>query len=192
MKYTIHFLAGLLIFLASCSGKGIFSANKKSTKATASTLQNDVNTIWKEMMQSDDQKIADLKRLLQELSYTKDYNQTTWTYVNSMVENLPAQRFTQHSMTSSQIDQYDLSTDQAIKKVFDLLEDTDEMKAHPLGEELKEDIQKADNDVIVYRIKYDVSAKKFNAFVEENSKTLSKLGPPYSEFKSLSLFELPE
>lgn len=192
MKHTTYFLIGVLFFLASCSGNGIFSSNKKSTKATANTLQEEVNKAWEEMIMSDDKKVADMKRLLQEISYTNDYDQTTWTYVNSMVENLPAKRYSQQSMTSSQIDQYDIATDQAIKKVFDLQESSNEMKSHPIGTELKSDIQKSDNDIVMYRIKYDVSAKKYNTFVENNTKTLTKLGEPYTGFKKLPLFELPE
>jgi hypothetical protein len=191
MKLSIHFLISFLIFLVSCTGGGIFSSSKKSTKKTATDLQEEVSTTWSEMIQADDRKISDIKRLLQEISYTKEYNQVTWAYINSIVADLPAKRYAQSTMTNNQIDQYDLATDQAIKKTFDLLDSTSEMHSHPLGEELKEDIQKADNDVVVYRIKYDISAKKYNAFIQKKSKSLSKLGEPYSGMKTLPLFELP-
>lgn len=181
----------IIILISSCGRANFLSSNKKAVKAEIDQINDSLQLSWNTMIDSDDRKLSDLQRLLQEVSYTKDHDEKKLHDLLSKSEQLKRLRYQQKSMTSNQIDNYDAQTDSLLKASFLLVEETEEMKTHSLTSSLIEDIKKADGQVILNRVNYDNWAKRFNTLVKEKEKTLSRIGPPYSSYKPLPLFQLP-
>lgn len=162
------------------------SLSPDSLKSRITFLKDSANITWKEMIKSDDQKLSDIKRLLQELTYTKSYDPGKVAKLEALTDSVKAIRYTQTNLTSEKIDQYDKATENLIKQVFLLVENNPEMASHTITETLKGDIMKSDNDVVNYRIRYDRWAKEFNGLLDN----ADSLGEPYASDKKLMLFEL--
>lgn len=192
MKINLIFVVFLLLSISSCKTGGIFSSGKKKIKNQADLFVAQTDSSWKVMLESDDNKIADIKRLLLEISYTENHDSKKLKDLQQKAESLIALRYKQNSMRSEEIDNYDLATASLVKETLDFAEETKELESHPIAESLKNEILDKDNEVIMYRIRYDQDAKEFNSFLEKNGGKLNKLGSPYSSYKKLPLFELPE
>jgi len=158
------------------------NTDKKGSKDTQKTaleyqsLQDSVNVSWQNMIKSDDQKISDIKRLLDEVSYTKKYNLFLHDSLLQLHKTLSLKRYTQRSMSESKlIDAYDNATDSIVKGVFRLVKTTPSIAQYPMAVNLMEEIIAADNNVVIYRVKYDNWAKTYNIFVNRNKEKLTKI-----------------
>lgn len=182
-RNKLHFLTIIVgIFcLWSCT-QNSNNTDKKNSKTTQKlsleyqSLQDSVNGSWQNMIKSDDQKISDIKRLLDEVSYTKKYNLFLHDSLLQMHKILSQKRYTQPSMSDSKlIDAYDNATDSIVKGVFRLVKTTPSIAQYPMAINLMEDIIAADNNVVLYRVKYDNWAKTYNIFVDRNKEKLTKI-----------------
>lgn len=162
-----------------------------SVKQLISLAEDSINNAWNEMMQSDNQKFQDIKRLLQEISYTSGHDAAKLEKLNQMTDSVKSLRYEMHTMTSSEIDQYDAATGDLIKETFKLVSETPEMESHTITKTLQDDIMKADNELVQHRIHYDNWAKDYNRLIRENRTSLQEMGEPYSSLKEKPLFELP-
>lgn len=186
-----------LTILVSCEEKkgvsGIDSTKTTTGPADASvagkltSLRDSANKGWQIMIKSDDQKVDDIARLLQEISYCKKYNAMLLDSLNEVVKTLKNERYLQHSMQSLEIDAYDELTNHVIARVKYLARTTEELKSHPLAETLYNDIAKSDNDVALYRSMYDRFAMEYNDYREANKE---KLGDKLNDFPPLPLFSV--
>lgn len=180
-----------------------FACERKSTTNEASgkkvdrvkkeidVLVDSMDTAWKVMIQSDNEKLADIKRLLDEVSYTKKYDVLAHDSLVTLQKKLTSKRYDQKSMSVSQkIDAYDLATDSLIRAAVKLTGSTPNIESHPLAQTLLNDIMEADNKVVVYRTQYDRWAREFNNYVEKHDKQLEKLGEPYKSYEKRPLFSL--
>jgi hypothetical protein len=195
-KLFICLLTAPLVFFC-------FSCEKKEVKNTETTtvkteqirmelgqLNDSINKVWTIMLQSDDQKIADIKRLLQEISYTDKPNTKELTIVQKMQEQLVGKRYDMETMTDSKkIDEFDMATDSLIKRTMLLSASTAGLEAHPLAKELVNDIMEADNNVVRYRTLYDTWTKIYNNTLQKYEKQLPELGEPYASFRKKPLFQ---
>ena len=179
------------MFFSCANNKGTGGSKKKRLKYEATALSDSLDYSWKVMVDSDNEKLADIKRLLDEVSYTKEHDESEVQRLRKKQEALVNKRFSRGSMTSQQIDAYDTATDSLLRETFALVNATPEMEKHSITNQLLADIQKEDNDVIIYRVRYDQWAKKFNEFLENNSANLEKLGSPYKDYTKQPLFQLP-
>lgn len=180
-----------IIFASSCAKVGLFSSGKKNLRAEIDQVNDSVQVAWTNMITTDDRKIADTRRLIQEISYTENHDEIRVKEMLNRADQLKLKRYQQNTMTSDQIDAYDAATDSLLRATFLLIEETPEMEKHSLTSSLEEDIKAADSQVIWQRVKYDNWAKKFNAILIEKDKKVSKLGDSYSSLQPLPLFELP-
>ncbi len=133
------------------------------------------------MQSSDDQKIKDIQRLLQEISYIPSHNEAELKRLSNQVEELIKLRYTQDNLNSEKIDAYDQATDALLTAVFELKRSTKGVEQYTLTEELEKSIREADASVVNYRVLYDVWVKKYNA----------ELAPiPTAELKQKTTFEI--
>ncbi len=161
------------------------SAGSEASLEILTALKDSSDKAWAVMIESDDQKINDIARLLLEISYCKKYNALLLDSLNEVVKTLKEKRYTQETMQSAEIDQYDELTNVVISRVKYLARTTEELSSHPIAETLYNDIAKADNDIPRYRSMYDRFAIEYNSYLEAN-KELSQNG----RFKKLPLFSL--
>ncbi len=182
----------ILLWSTSCSKYGFQSSRKKKSIENVDRMLTRVNEAWTAMIQSDNQKIADINRLLLEISYTENHDEAGLRVLKDRTGELLSQRYEQYEMTSEAIDEYDNATTALIRSVLEFAENTPELEKNSLSGELKGDIIKADSEVVLYRIRYDSEAREFNSYLNENAGILKRLGEPYASFKPLPLFELPQ
>ncbi len=181
--------------LVSCEEKRT-SVVSDSTKTTLSGndplsvlkgMRDSTDKAWELMIKSDDQKIDDIARLLQEISYCKSYNAMLLDSLTDVVKTMKDKRYKQSTMLSEEIDQYDEFTNLIISRTKYLARTTQELKSHPIAETLYNDIAKADNDVARYRSLYDRFAMEYNSYLEANKEAL---GENAKDFKKLPVFSL--
>ncbi len=159
----------------------------KNPLGSLTALRDSADKAWNLMIASDDQKIDDMARLLQEISYCKKYNAMLLDSLTDVVKTLKDKRYKQLTMESAEIDQYDELTNKVIARVKYLARTTDELKSHPIAETLYNDIAKADNDVALYRSLYDRFALEYNSYLEANK---ANLGEKANELKKLPVFSV--
>lgn len=165
-------------------------AEKSKVQMEIDQLLDSVNTVWNAMILSDDEKFLSIKRLLEEISYTKKYNVLKQQELLNQLPAIKAKRYTQETLSDSSITAYDAATDTLISHVFKLSAATPDLSNHTIAAELIEEINAANgNELIQYRVKYDRWAKELNAYIKNNKEELEKLGEPYKSLKELSLFE---
>ncbi|MFN6943447.1 MAG: hypothetical protein ACK4ND_00760 [Cytophagaceae bacterium] len=189
-NYFLFIIVGILI--TSCGQRGFLGGTSKKAKIKQEVdiVVDSMNYAWNEMMKADDQKLAYINRLLDEISYCEEYDEKTLTDLKKKHEELVAIRYKPTSMTNEEIDRYDLVTDQLIKETLELADKTEELESHTIVPVLKEDIVQEDADVVVYRAKYDKWAMKYNKLIKENKNKLEKAGEPYQNMEIRPLFQL--
>jgi hypothetical protein len=155
--------------------------------STLTAMRDSTNKAWEIMIKSDDQKIEDIARLLQEISYCKSYNALLLDSLTEVVKTMKEKRYKQLTMLSEEIDRYDEFTNLIISRTKYLARTTEELKSHPIAENLYNDIAKADNDVARYRSLYDRFAMEYNSYLEANKEAL---GENIKDFQKLPVFSL--
>ena len=199
LSFFTLLLTSLILF--SCQEKKNAGSNNDTTSTNKiegsqleiqyKALSDSTEKAWEIMIKSDDQKIADLTRLLQEITYCKKYNVLLHDSLAEAVGKLSAQRYDQKIMASSEkIDLYDDITNKIIRRVFFLARTTEELSAHPIAETLSRDIISADNDVVRYRRLYDQWAMQYNSFITQHKSELDALGNPYENLNKKALFTI--
>jgi hypothetical protein len=161
-----------------------------SLKIRVQMVHDSMQTAWQIMTISDDEKFSDIKRLLQEATYTSSYNPVKLTKLQTLTDSVLASRYTLENMTSEHIDQYDAATANLLKNVFQFVSETPELENHSITDELLTSIQKSDNDMVNHRVLYDRWAKEYNYLVYHYKEELQQLGEPFSSYKSKPIFQL--
>ncbi|MCU0428606.1 MAG: hypothetical protein MUF42_01415 [Cytophagaceae bacterium] len=177
-SHVLVFPLLIMMVLCSCEEKKKPVANTDSLQTSLKALRDSTDKAWQLMIQSDDQKIADMKRLLLEISYCKEYNAMRQDSLVKAVDALASTRYKQSSMTDEQINSYDDLTNRLILALKSHALATPELSSHTIAGQLYNDIAKADNDVVQYRALYDRFAFQYNGFIEQNKEALGKDSMP--------------
>jgi hypothetical protein len=200
LKRSLFLIVSIVAIAVSCKEKETEKSKTETTEKSipADTLKiridnrkDSMNTAWKKMMDADDQKFADIKRLLQEVTFTKSFNPVEINKLNALADSVKGSRYTAENMTSEKIDNYDKATENLISQVYAVVQKNPEMPAHSITETLIQDISKAENEVVNHRIVYDRWAKEYNHLLDTQKSALQQLGEPYSSYQKRPLFELP-
>ncbi len=199
MKTKIFALIPVALLILNACKKNETTEEKSATKAIPQAqlvakigmFQDSAKATWKVMMQADDQKIAFVKRLLEEISYMPKYDIVKHAKLMEKCKNLYTKRFDEKSfMQSGNIDLYDAATDSLLKELKTFVISSPNVENYPLCSELLNDITALDNDVIMHRVKYDGWAKQYNALLDDQKEVLAKMGPEYANLKKMGLFQL--
>ncbi|MBO9700508.1 MAG: hypothetical protein J7604_09895 [Sporocytophaga sp.] len=183
-------IIGIAIFY-SCSKKtSSTSSSQPDFKSNLSLVVDSMNTYWSSMDASEKDKLQSIDRLLDELSYINGSNAVKIDSLKSSVKIVKAAMLRAESMTSQEIDEYDIKTDNLIRATLALIASTPSTEEHPLIAKLESSISSADGNLIVFRYKYDRWAIQFNEIVTNNKGRLTKMGAPYSEYKIRPLFQI--
>ena len=185
LKYLIYCLV-LSILIFSCERKKRSAAVSDEAiakvKVDIEGLSDSIKIAWDEMIADDDLMLSDIKRLLEEISYSSRYNVLLHDSLIKLRGKLIQTRYDEITMSiSGKIDQYDELTDLLINGLMRLLTTTPDIASSPLCGELISDIKHSYNKAISYRIGYDDWAKKYNEYIKKNKKQIKKLGRQYKE-----------
>ena len=166
---------------------------QEQLQAKITMIGDSVQGAWIFMMEADDQKIMFVKRLLDEISYTKKFDIVAHAKLVDKCNALKSKRFDEGTMANSvSIDKYDAATDSLLREVKALVIATPNVESYPLCGQLLTDISALDNDVIMHRVKYDNWVMEFNKVLDEHKDEIETLGDSFSNLKKKSTFQLPE
>ncbi|MFW6225304.1 MAG: hypothetical protein ACOC4B_03480, partial [Bacteroidota bacterium] len=139
----------------------------------------------------DEKKLAYLRRLLEEIAATNNYDEEVYESYMKMVDALQSMRYSQETLQSEIIDEYDSATGEVVRKITNYAQEHPDFENYPLMEELINDINQAQNMVLIYRSRYDMMAKSLNDFIEENENRLIDRDNIKVQFNKKPLFEYP-
>jgi hypothetical protein len=191
-------LAGVLL-LAGCKPKADNAATEQPTvridslQRVLTSLNDSVDVTWREMLDSDAQKLRHIDTLLKRIESTGGYDKALFNQATAIRASLAARRYERpEDLTSAQIDAYDNATDSLITTVVAVYEKLPNPNRCPDCEALRGRIQATDEAVLPYRLRYDRHAEAYNRFVNQNRATLQQGEPESDTLRSKPLFRLAQ
>jgi hypothetical protein len=165
-------------------------ASPAEVRAQFDILRDSADANWQRMMTSDDQKLADMRGLVQDLKQQRGLNAAQLRLLNQATARLKAQRYDRQSMASSAlIDGYDAAQDSVLHTLTPLAAPDGNAPTARIRDYV-EHIQLADGNVVSYRAHYDAAAKAYNNYLRLHQAELAKMGSKYDSLRPLPLFEL--
>ncbi|GAB2943196.1 hypothetical protein GCM10027048_04750 [Hymenobacter coalescens] len=192
-KLLIYLPLLMLVAAASCrktaDTPALDPTSPAAARAQLAVLRDTVNSRWKQMMDSDNQKLVATTAVLQTVKQLPGTDKAQADQLRQANDQLLGLRYDQQTMAeSAKIDAYDNAQTQVLNAVYDLvqpqLERSEEVQA------LTETIKEADSQVVGYRVRYDQAAKSYNQYLQMHGETLKKAGRKYAQLQPLPLFEL--
>ncbi|HET9503782.1 MAG TPA: hypothetical protein VFO93_09580 [Hymenobacter sp.] len=166
-------------------------ASPTEVRAQFTILRDSAESSWQRMMSSDDQKLADVRALLQALKKQPRLAAGLGT-LGEQATRLRALRYDRQSMaTSALIDRYDAAQDSVLKPLLQLAAPDGNAPTEAIRDHV-EHIMKADADVLGYRARYDAAAKAYNAYLRVHQAEFNQMGAKYARLQPLPLFELSQ
>ena len=194
-KSAVIFLLTLAGSAASCKRDGsqatvLDPASAAAVKAQFAVLSDSVGMKWRNMTESDDQKIAVTRLLLRELQDQPGANVVQLQNLERANARLKVRRYTQQTMTNSGlIDQYDTAQDSLLHALYPMAAPTGAAPTEN-ARNFVEGLQQLDAGVVGFRVQYDRAAKQYNNYFKLHQSELQALGGEYTDVKPLPLFEL--
>jgi exonuclease VII large subunit len=175
---------------ATDAAAAVNPASPAEVRAQFNILRDSADANWQRMMTSDDQKLTEVRGLLQDLKKQPRLNAAQVRALAEQAGRIKPQRYDRQSMASSAvIDQYDAVQDSVLKPLV--------LLAAPEGNaptarirDYVEHIMLADANVVSYRAHYDAAAKAYNNYLRLHQAELAQMGDQYARLRPLPLFEL--
>lgn len=170
----------LLFIISSCEKKSkreaLTASEVDSLSNTFMVIQDSLAITWNKMIEDDNQKIADAKRLLEEVSYTNQYDVVQYDTLQQKLVQLLQMRYDNTTMADPfAIDNYDSASNKVINEIIALATAHPDYNRYPLMKSLIKDIQEANGRVLRQRVNYDYAAKHYNQFLEDNKEVLEEI-----------------
>ncbi|CAA9227427.1 MAG: hypothetical protein AVDCRST_MAG56-784 [uncultured Cytophagales bacterium] len=191
-------LVGALL-LAGCKPKADNTATGQPTvrvdslRSVLASLNDSVDVTWREMLDSDAQKLRHIDTLLKRIEGTGQYDKALFNRATSIRASLAARRYERpEDLTSAQIDAYDAATDSLISTVATVYERLPNPERCPDCEALRGRIQETDEAVLPYRLRYDQHAEAYNRFLNQNRAALRQGEDAADSLRARPLFRLSQ
>ncbi len=197
MTFFKNLIFTLLLSMAfACSKNASNSISRDdldSLQLTYEQINAELDQTWTEMIMDDDGKLENMRRVLQEVSYSGgNYNRLKHDSISKGVDKLAEMRYDQESMADSDlITRYDSLTTATMNDLTVFTTGLPQFEQYPLMGQLLQEIFEADDRVLQYRIQYDRAAKWYNQFIEENDPYMARISSRENPVPK-PLFELPE
>ena len=191
-KITVVVLAIACVGCSSNKNRdGITSFTKiDSLRANFLAINDSLLHSWQVMMKDDNEKLDDMSRLLDEVSYTNNYDQAKLDDFRQRIETLKALRYNRKTMWDSElIDKYDEASHYLVNDLLTYSENHPDYSRFPTMATLVQDIREAHQRVLYFRIDYDEYAKEYNKFVTSYQDLLSEIDNT-CDGKKKALFQL--
>lgn len=191
-KITVVVLAIACVGCSSNKNRdGVTSFTRiDSLRANFLAINDSLLHSWQVMIKDDNEKLDDMNRLLDEISYTNHYDQAELEEYRDRVKTLKAMRYNQKTMWDSElIDKYDETSHYLVNDLLIYAESHPDYSRFPTIASLVEDIRKAHQRVLYFRIDYDEYAKEYNRFITAYHDLLSEIDNT-CDGKKKALFQL--
>ncbi|WP_426061599.1 hypothetical protein [Hymenobacter sp. B1770] len=196
---TVKSAVVALLILTACAASCKRDSNKSAVMDPASTaavktqfdvLRDSVDLKWRNMTESDDQKIGVTGLLLRELKSQPGANTAQLQGLEKANTRLKVRRYTQQTMASSDlIDQYDAAQDSLFRVLMPVAAPNGNAPTEN-ARNFVEGLQQLDAGVIGFRVQYDRAAQQYNNYLKLHQAELQSLGGKYAQVKPLPLFTL--
>jgi exonuclease VII large subunit len=149
--------------------------NAEQRQEAADSVQRDFQSLsdslelsWQELAAEEEQKLANLRRLLEEISYTPahTYNQERLDTLQNQLQKVYEMQLDPLTMTSEEIDRYDSVSSQVQHNIIQFARNHPGIEEYPLMDQLIDRITEADRRVLFLRVKYDQYARDYFHFLE--------------------------
>lgn len=164
-----------------------------SLRTVLASLNDSVDVTWREMLDSDAQKLRHIDTLLKRIEGTRQYDKALFNRATAIRASLAARRYQRpEDLTSDQITAYDNATDSLITTVLTVYERLPNPNRCPDCESLRGRIQETDEAVLPYRLRYDRHAEAYNRFLNQNRAVLRQGDDAADSLRARTLFRLSE
>ncbi|GAC1369086.1 MAG: hypothetical protein NVS3B25_09240 [Hymenobacter sp.] len=180
---------------ASCKRDGsktaaLNPASAAAVQAQFDVLRDSVDLKWRNMTESDDQKIGITRLLLRELKGQPGTDAAQLQGLERANAHLKARRYNQQTMASSAlIDQYDAAQDSLLHVLYPVAAPNGSAHSEN-ARNFVEGLQQLDAGVVGFRVQYDRAVHQYNDYLKLHQAELQSLGGKYAAVKPLPLFEL--
>ena len=143
------------------------------------------------MMNSDDNKIQNLNRLIEELALIEGAKEDQIKPLKSEISEMVKARYDRLSMESSaRIDQYDSFTNSILGKVRAEINANPNAVKYQIIHQLLAEVQAADDSILHFRKEYDRNIEAYRQYLDKNKKVLQKELPSFDSVQRYHLFRL--
>lgn len=163
-----------------------------SVKVVYNSLNDSVMMAWKDISSTEEGKLSDMKRLLQEISYTSSFNKERYDSLYNYLQQVYALRFEAETMTSQQIDKYDSAVNRLQREVISFARNHPQFEQYPLMGRLADSIESADQRTLFLRVRYDDFARDYNDFLKGNKGRIIQPSDTALPLRERPLFQLSE
>jgi len=191
-------LVGALL-LIGCKPKADNTATEQPTvrvdslRSVLASLNDSVDVTWREMLDSDAQKLRHVDTLLKRIEGTRQYDKELFNRATTIRASLAARRYQRpEDLTSDQITAYDNATDSLITTVLTVYERLPNPNRCPDCEALRGRIRETDEAVLPYRLRYDRHAEAYNRFLNQNQAALRQGKDAADSLRARTLFRISQ
>lgn len=199
MRKAIRVLVFALLFAAAYTACKRASDEKRAEEAAPdsvlvvfNSLRDSVTLAWQDISETEDSKLSDMKRLLQEISYTPVYDQARLDSLSNRLQQVYAMRFEAETMTSEQIDAYDSAVASLQRDIIRFAQNHPSFEQYPLMARLSDSISAADQRTLFLRVRYDNFARDYNDFLKGNQGSFIQPSDTALPLRERPLFQLGE
>ena len=165
-------------------------ASAAAVRTQLDVLRDSVDIKWRNMTESDDQKIAITRLLLREIKNQPGINPVQLQELDRANTRLKVRRYTQLTMASSDlIDRYDTAQDSLLRAVYPIAAPNDNAPTEN-ARNFVEGLRQLDEGVVGFRLQYDRAARQYNDYLQLHQPELQSLGGKYAALKKLPLFTI--
>jgi hypothetical protein len=190
--YAFFLLLLIQAFTVGCRQVTTRKAEEKnSLELEWNRLSQVADSSWVVMMGSDDAKIDNLRRLAKELELIKGSNPAKINQLSTEIDQLPLIRYSRKNMGSGKaIDRYDSATNSILSSIKQEIQSNPETERFQIVQQLRNEIQMADDSVLYFRKGYDKQVDALNGYLKKNRKQLKRISPIFDTIQPFPVFRL--
>jgi hypothetical protein len=176
MRKAIRVVVFVLLMAAAYTACQRASEEKRtdapdSVIVVYNSLNDSVRVAWDRVVANEEQKLSDMRRLLEEISYTPSFDQVRYDSLWAHLQQITRFRFEAETMTSQQIDQYDSAISRLQREIINFASTHPQFDEYALMGKLSDSIYAADERILFLRTHYDDYARNYNDFLKGSQGT---------------------
>ncbi len=195
MKHFILIFALSFLFACSTDTKNSPTEEQKTKPVSVNSdpkfdvIMDSVSTSWERLVSDEEQRLEDIQRLVQEVSYLSKRDNSQLKIALELITELEKYNYDQNNIPSFDVvSKNDDRIDEIINVIFTFTDESlDTTKSYPLITELKVDIQKS---LLETSLELSSTYSQFvferNSYIEMNKSKLEEMG--YKDLEQLNSF----
>ena len=156
----------------------VFLEPTSELNITYNTLKKGVDTSWASLNKIEEDKFFAMKRLLDEVSYNPRHKAKRIKEELAKIETLKKAKLKQGDLVDlTNMDNYDVKSDELISSLHNLVDETENMENYPLAKDLLNDLDSLNTTATMsIRGLYGDAVLNYNKFISTNEAKLKENG----------------